>query len=54
MLLSQAISSALCSIAILAEAAVPRSTVLAGAKSAAVLVQGAWLVQIAGIMWTGA
>ena len=31
----------------------PRSAVLAGAKSAAMLVQGAWLIGIANIMWTG-
>jgi hypothetical protein len=40
-------------IAVLVEAAVPRSAVPAGAKSAAMLVQGAWLVEIANIMWTG-
>ena len=40
-------------LGIVAEAAVPRSAVLAGAKSAAVLIQGVWLIAISRIMWTG-
>ncbi len=40
-------------LGIVAEAAVPRSAVLAGAKSAAVIIQGVWLIAISRIMWTG-
>ena len=51
---AQSWSSVLCMLGILGEAALPRSAVLAGAKSAAVLIQGVWLIMIANIMWTGA
>ena len=49
----QSYSAALCMLAVGAEAVVPRSVVLGGAKSAAVLIQGVWLIMIANIMWTG-
>ena len=44
----------LCAVFVLAEAAWPRNAALSFGKGFAVMLQGAWLIRIADIMWTGA
>ena len=44
----------LCALFVLAEAAWPRNAALSFGKGFAVMLQGAWLIRIADIMWTGA